>query len=145
MISVADVKCITYVKACVTYAVRCVTSLVLQAAATMLSSYPPDWWWVQEMLAQTQVLLIPCQFLLFLVIVFIPFIMHIFNLGPTRLTGGGSRRCLLRHRCSLALSFLSEVLLYQIFIVDPYFLLLWLFHTFSCLSLIFDIPGTAPC
>ena len=29
--------------------------MVVQAAATMLSSYPPDWWWVQEMLAQTQV------------------------------------------------------------------------------------------
>ena len=31
--------------------------MIVQAAATMLSSYPPDWWWVQEMLAQTQVCL----------------------------------------------------------------------------------------
>jgi len=31
-----------------------VRARAMQAAATMLSSYPPDWWWVQEMLAQTQ-------------------------------------------------------------------------------------------
>lgn len=46
------------------------SEIALQAAATMLSSYPPDWWWVQEMLAQTQVhqrLLLLCQFLHFLV------------------------------------------------------------------------------
>ena len=39
---------------------------VVQAAATMLSSYPPDWWWVQEMLAQTQVRL---KFILVLLVV----------------------------------------------------------------------------
>ena len=32
----------------------------------MLSSYPPDWWWVQEMLAQTQVCL---KFLFVLVLI----------------------------------------------------------------------------
>ena len=40
--------------------------MVVQAAATMLSSYPPDWWWVQEMLAQTQVRL---KFILVLIVV----------------------------------------------------------------------------
>ena len=32
----------------------------------MLSSYPPDWWWVQEMLAQTQVRL---KFILVILVV----------------------------------------------------------------------------
>ena len=48
-------KCVTNCVTDVTYVKYVVTELVLQAAATMLSSYPPDWWWVQEMLAQTQV------------------------------------------------------------------------------------------